>query len=231
MYRHFLKFMLAMTILAGSCGEKKEQDNGRKKDSVSNEKTIPATMARKTILFFGNSLTAGYGVEPAQAFPALIQQKLDSLDLPYTVVNAGVSGETTAGGNSRIDWVLKQPVDIFILELGANDGLRGIPVSETRKNLQSIIDKVRAKNPSTRIILAGMQIPPNMGQKYTIEFKNVYTELTEKNQLQLIPFLLEGVGGEAQLNQADGIHPTPEGHVILADNVWKTLRPLLEMAS
>lgn len=227
MYRHFLKFMLGVMIFSVSCGEKKAQDNGKREDTVSNEKSIPGTMTKKTILFFGNSLTAGYGVEPAQAFPSLIQKKLDSLQLPYTVVNAGVSGETTAGGNSRIDWVLKQPVDIFILELGANDGLRGIPVTETRKNLQSIIDKVRAKNPSTRIILAGMQIPPNMGQKYTTEFKNVYTQLTENNQLELIPFLLEGVGGESELNQADGIHPTPKGHVILAENVWKTLERIL----
>lgn len=230
MHRHFLKFMFAITILAFSCGEKKApgKESG---DPASNEKTLPATTAKKSILFFGNSLTAGYGVEPDQAFPSLIQEKLDSLGLPYSVVNAGVSGETTAGGNSRIDWVLKQPVDIFILELGANDGLRGIPVTETRKNLQSIIDKVRAKNPSTKIILAGMQIPPNMGQKYTTEFKNVYTELTKKNQLELIPFLLEGVGGESELNQADGIHPTPEGHEILAENVWKTLSPLLEKTS
>ncbi len=210
-----------------ACGEKKKGLDAGKIDSTTMKKN-DSTAKKKTILFFGNSLTAGYGVEPSQAFPALVQQKLDSLGLAYTVINAGVSGETTAGGNSRIDWVLKQPVDIFVLELGANDGLRGIPVTETKKNLQSIIDKVKAKSPATKIILAGMQIPPNMGQKYTKQFREVYTSLKEKNDLALIPFLLEGVGGESKLNQADGIHPTAEGHKILAENVWMVLEKMLE---
>jgi acyl-CoA thioesterase-1 len=184
--------------------------------------------AVKTILFFGNSLTAGYGLnDPAEAFPALIQQKIDSLQLPYNVVNAGVSGETSSGGNSRIDWVLRQPVNIFVLELGANDGLRGIPIDETRKNLQAIIDKVVKKYPQAKIVLAGMQIPPNMGRQYATDFRGVFPALASKNKAVLIPFLLQGVGGEARLNQQDGIHPTAEGHRIVAGNVWSRLQPLL----
>lgn len=186
-----------------------------------------STVKKKTIVFFGNSITAGYGLSPSEAFPALIQNKIDSLGLPYKVVNAGVSGETSTGGNSRIDWILKQPLDIFVLELGANDGLRGIPLSQTRESLQSIIDKVKAKYPSAKLMLAGMQIPPNMGPDYTAEFKSMYSALAAKNKMVLIPFLLEGVGGEEKLNQEDGIHPTAEGHKILAENIWKELQPLL----
>lgn len=201
--------------------------NADQKPAAPTTDSTSVKAATKTIVFFGNSLTAGYGLTPAEAFPALIQQRLDSLKLPYTVVNAGVSGETTSGGNARIDWILKQPLDIFVLELGGNDGLRGIPVSETRKNLQSIIDKVRAKYPSARIVLAGMQVPPNMGQQFAGEFRKLYQELADKNHIELIPFLLEGVGGEVKLNQQDGIHPTAEGHKMVAENVWKVLKQLL----
>jgi acyl-CoA thioesterase-1 len=182
---------------------------------------------KKTIVFFGNSLTAGYGLTPSEAFPAIIQNKIDSLGLPYKVINAGVSGETSTGGNGRIDWILKQPLDVFVLELGANDGLRGIPLSQTRESLQSIIDKVKAKNPAAKLILAGMQIPPNMGVTYTTEFREIYPGLATKNGMKLIPFLLEGVGGEAKFNQQDGIHPTAEGHRIVAENIWKELKPML----
>ena len=182
---------------------------------------------KKTIVFFGNSLTAGYGLTPSEAFPAIIQNKIDSLGLPYKVINAGVSGETSTGGNGRIDWILKQPLDVFVLELGANDGLRGIPLSQTRESLQSIIDKVKAKNPEAKMVLAGMQIPPNMGITYTSEFRDIYPGLAMKNGMKLIPFLLEGVGGEAKFNQQDGIHPTAEGHRIVAENIWKELKPML----
>jgi acyl-CoA thioesterase-1 len=182
---------------------------------------------RKNIVFFGNSLTAGYGVDPSQAFPALIQARLDSLKLPYQVINAGLSGETSAGGNSRIEWILRQPVYIFVLELGGNDGLRGIPLSETSKNLQFIIDKVRQKYSSSKIIMAGMQIPPNMGKKYTSEFKAMFQQLVVRNEIYLIPFLLEGVGGIPELNQQDGIHPNVQGHRIVAENIWRVLKPLL----
>ena len=187
----------------------------------------PERSAVKTIVFFGNSLTAGYGLEPTEAFPALIQKKIDSLKLPYKVINAGVSGETSAGGNGRIEWILQQPVDVFVLELGGNDGLRGIPTAETRRNLQAIIDKVKAKYPDAKIVIAGMQMPPNMGHIYTAEFRNIFPDFAKKNNIALIPFLLQGVGGEAKLNLEDGIHPTAEGHKILAENVWDMLEGIL----
>ena len=206
-----------------SCNNNKQNISSTQQQA---DKSIPVVSAAKvkTILFFGNSLTAGYGVDPSEAFPALIQNKIDSLKLAYKVINGGVSGETSSGGNSRVNWILKQPVDIFVLELGGNDGLRGIPLTETKKNLQAIIDKVKAKYPEAKLVLAGMQIPPNMGQKYTTEFKNLYPGLAAKNRITLIPFLLQGVGGEAKLNQQDGIHPTAEGHKIVAENVWNVLK-------
>ena len=195
-----------------------------KSDSISGPK-------KKLIIFFGNSLTAGYGLDdPDQAFPGLIKKKIDSLNLPYNVVNAGLSGETTAGGLARIDWILRDAPDIFFLELGGNDGLRGIPVTETSKNLQSIIDKVVSKNPKVKIVLAGMMVPPNMGSKYGNDFKSVFQELAKKNtniNLSFMPFLLVDVGGETTLNQADGIHPNLIGHRIVAENVWKIVQPLL----
>ncbi len=164
------------------------------------------------------------GLEPNEAFPALIQDIIDSLHLPYKVINAGVSGETTSGGMGRIDWILRQPVDVFVLELGGNDGLRGIPLTVTRSNLQAIIDKVKAKYPSVKIVLAGMQIPPNLGQDYTSEFKKIYPELATKNNVSIIPFLLQGVGGDPKLNQDDGIHPNKVGEKIVAENVWNVLK-------
>jgi len=181
----------------------------------------------KIIVFFGNSLTAGYGVNLRKSFPALIQDRIDSLKLPYKVVNAGLSGETSAGGRGRIGWILRQPVDIFVLELGGNDGLRGIPLSATSANLQAIIDSVKKKYPSARLLLAGMQIPPSMGNTYASQFKEVFRDLADKNKMRLIPFLLQGVGGVPQLNQQDGIHPTAEGHKIVAENVWQELKDLL----
>ncbi len=183
---------------------------------------------KKVILFFGNSLTAGYGVQPDESFPARIQQRIDSLELPYIVVNAGVSGETTSGGLSRLEWVLKnQKVDIFILELGANDGLRGIPVNETRQNLMAIIDKVRSANPDVEIILAGMLVPPNMGQDYSKAYEVIFPEVAQKKEVNLIPFLLKDVGGVDSLNQDDGIHPNPVGARILAKNTLEVLEKYL----
>jgi acyl-CoA thioesterase-1 len=181
----------------------------------------------KTILFFGDSLTAGYGLSPEEAFPALIEKKLSRSGKPGKVVNAGLSGETSAGGLSRIDWVLRQPVDVFVLELGANDGLRGLPLEQTQKNLQGIIDKVKAKNPKARIVIAGMMVPPNMGAAYTTKFRTIFPELAKKNNATLIPFLLQDVAGNEKLNLADGIHPNIEGHKIVAENVYKVISPLL----
>jgi acyl-CoA thioesterase-1 len=181
----------------------------------------------KTLLFFGDSLTAGYGLEPAQAFPALIQEKINARGWKFHAINAGLSGETTAGGLRRVDWVLQRPVDVFVLELGANDGLRGLPVDEAKKNLQAIIDRVRSKYPRAKIVLAGMRIPTNLGKDYTSRFHAMFPELAAANNTALIPFLLQGVGGVPELNLPDGIHPTPAGHKLVAENVWKTLEPVL----
>jgi acyl-CoA thioesterase I len=181
----------------------------------------------KTILFFGDSITAGYGLDPDDAFPAVIQQKVDSLGLSYRVINAGLSGETSAGGLRRVDWVLQQHVDVFVLELGGNDGLRGIDPASTKENLQGIIDKVNQTYPDVTIVLTGMEAPPNMGQNYTDRFRSIYDELADENGLLYLPFILEGVAGDPELNLPDGIHPTEEGHKILARNVWKVLEPLL----
>jgi len=216
--------IVSITLMLLACTNNKKPESNNQNNNV--KETVTNTK-RKSIVFFGNSLTAGYGVSPSEAFPAIIQKKIDSLGLPYQVINAGVSGETSSGGKTRIDWILREPVDIFILELGANDGLRGTQLSETKKNLQDIIDKVKAKYPNARLVFAGMEIPPNMGQAYTTEFRNIYTDLAKKNAMTLIPFLLEGVGGEPELNQADGIHPTAAGHLIVAENVWRQLEKLL----
>jgi acyl-CoA thioesterase-1 len=209
-------------LLLSSCGGK-SSSTGTQQSAASAE-TTPATN-KKTILFFGDSLTAGYGLDnPSDAFPGVIQRKIDSLKLPYNVINAGVSGETTAGGLGRIDWILKQKADIFILELGANDGLRGIPVSETTQNLQAIIDKVKAKYPDMKLVMLGMQVPPSMGADYITGFKAIFPKLANKNKVPLVPFLLDGVAGNPKLNQPDGIHPTAEGAKIVAANVWKVLK-------
>jgi acyl-CoA thioesterase-1 len=181
----------------------------------------------KTILFFGDSLTAGYGLSPEEAFPALVEKNFNKKGKPTKVVNAGLSGETSAGGLARIDWVLRQPVDIFILELGANDGLRGLPLDQTRKNLQAIIDKVKSKYPKTKVVVTGMMVPPNLGDKYTKEFEGIFPDLAKKNNAALIPFLLKDVAGIEKLNLPDGIHPNPEGHKIVAQNVMKVVEPLM----
>ena len=187
-----------------------------------------ASSPSKVILFYGDSLTAGYGLSPEEAFPAIIGKKLQEKGTVVKIVNAGLSGETSAGGLTRLEWVLKQPVDIFVLELGANDGLRGLPLEQTQKNLQSIIDKVLAKYPKTKIVIAGMLVPPNMGPDYTASFRKIFPDLAKKNKATLIPFLLKDVAGQEKLNIADGIHPNVEGHKIVADNVLKIIEPLLK---
>jgi len=181
----------------------------------------------KTAVFFGDSLTFGYGVERDEAFPALIQGRIEGAGLPWRVVNAGLSGDTTSGGLGRLDWVLRQKVDLFVLELGANDGLRGIPTETTRVNLLMIISRVRQKYPGVTVVLAGMQMPTNMGPDYGAAFAAIFPAVAEETGSKLIPFLLEGVGGVPRLNQADGIHPTAEGHRMVAQTVWKVLLPLL----
>ncbi|MDA0315680.1 MAG: arylesterase [Bacteroidetes bacterium] len=214
----FTNFSFCLVILLAawliSCSgstEKKEAEEGKQ--------LVDAT-PKKTILFFGNSLTAGYGIDPEESFAGRTQIRLDSLKKEYRVINGGLSGETTAGGLSRLDWFLEEEPYLFILELGGNDGLRGIALTETKKNLLAIVDKVRAKYPNTKIILAGMQIPPNMGQEYTEEFKAIYPAVAKEKNIELIPFLLEGVAGDPDLNLPDGIHPTAEGHRLVMETLW-----------
>ncbi|WP_010516792.1 arylesterase [Croceivirga radicis] len=227
---NFLKFCyLLAVLLLFSC---KEAPKGEKTELAEPKEVTEETVAttnKKVILFFGDSLTAGYGLDDTKdAYPGVIQTKIDSLGYPYEVVNAGLSGETTAGGLGRINWILAQDISVFVLELGANDGLRGTALSETKSNLQGIIDAVRKKDANIPIVLTGMQLPPNMGKDYTTKFSQLFKDLADKNDLVLVPFLLENVGGVAQLNQADGIHPTAAGHQILANNVWLYLKPILE---
>jgi acyl-CoA thioesterase-1 len=223
--KQMIRSLLALLLLSSffCCSEKKNTGTlvrEEASDSISPEN-------EKLILFFGNSLTAGYGIDEEDAFPALIQDKIDSLELDYRVINGGLSGETTASGLNRLDWFLEEQPYIFVLELGANDGLRGIALTETRKNLNAIIEKVKASYPDTKILLAGMQIPPNMGPEYTASFRSMYEEIMTQQEVGLIPFLLEGVAGNPDLNLPDGIHPTEEGHRIVAETVWQQLYPLL----
>lgn len=194
---------------------------------------IPPTLAAATstpvtLAVLGDSLGAGYGVEREQSFPSLLQQKADQSGFPVKFVNASVSGDTTAGGMRRIGWVLKRPVDILLIALGGNDGLRGVAPETTRANLQGIIDRARAKNPEIRIIIAGMRMPSNLGETYTRQFAEIFPDVAKKNGAELIPFLLEGVGGNPELNLSDRIHPNPRGHRILAENVWAVLKPVFE---
>lgn len=223
MLRKRLMPLLILCALMIACGNTK---NDTENTAAAVDETTKSS-AKKNILFFGTSLTAGYGLDPAEAYPALIQNRIDSLKLPYNVINGGLSGETTAGGKGRIDWLLKQQIDVFVLELGANDALRGTSVKEAGKNLQFIIDRVKKKYPKAKMVMVGMQAPPNLGSTYTNEFKELFPKLATKNNMLLIPFLLDKVGGVAKLNQPDGIHPTAAGAKILADNVWFKLKTIL----
>lgn len=222
----FTTISLVLVILLLGCS----QSESTKADETKVEPKERASQAAQNpiILFFGNSLTAAYGLDPEEGFTSLIQDRIEEEGKAYKVVNAGLSGETTAGGLNRIDWILeRQDIDIFVLELGGNDGLRGIDPKSSFENLKGIVEKVRSKEPNVKIILAGMQAPPNMGKAYTDEFMNIFPELAKELNLGLIPFLLEGVAGIKNLNQRDGIHPTAEGQKILAANIWKILSSYL----
>lgn len=222
-YTSFTIILFLLTFMG--CGQGSSENT-----TVSAEKgqiEPPKKEKKKSLVFFGNSLTAGYGIEQENAFTGIIQEKIDSLGLNYQVINGGLSGETTASGLNRLDWFLEEEPTVFILELGGNDGLRGIEVKETQSNLKKMIQLVRQKYPQTQILLAGMQIPPNMGQEYARSFQTMYPELAKEENVHLIPFLLEGVAGDASLNLPDGIHPSEEGHQIVAETVWEHLRPLL----
>ena len=189
---------------------------------------VSALAEPKRIVILGDSIAAGYGLDPDESYPALLEKKVEAAKLPYRVINAGLSGDTTAGGLRRIDWISKQPIDILVLELGGNDGLRGIPVSETRTNLQGIIDRTRQKYPTAKIVIAGMKMPANLGPTYTADFEKLFPDLAKKNNLPLVPFLLENVAAKPELNQPDRIHPTAEGQKIVAQNVWSVIEPLLK---
>jgi acyl-CoA thioesterase-1 len=178
-------------------------------------------------VFFGTSLTAGLGLDPDSAYPALLQQRIDAAGLPFRVVNAGVSGESSAGALRRIDWVLRQSPWMLVIETGANDGLRGQDPDSIRANIQAIIDRVRAVSPRTRILLAGMEAMPNLGAAYVRRFRRIYPELARSNGLPMIPFLLDRVAGIDSLNQQDGIHPNDMGSRLAAENVWRVLGPML----
>ena len=217
-----LVVLMALVFLAG-CSEKPTATK-----ETTQATTRADTTSVKTVLFFGDSLTAGYGLDDqSDAFPGVVQNKIDSAKLPYKVINAGLSGETSAGGKGRIGWILKQKVDVFVLELGANDGLRGIPVEETAANLQAITDSVKLKYPEAKLVLSGMQVPPNMGNIYANNFKELFPVLAAKNKMALVPFLLKGVGGVPSLNQKDGIHPTAAGAKMVGANVWEVLKGVL----
>lgn len=221
-------FISILVLLA--CGGEKQTSNQTTEidDQLATESEV--AVSQPVILFFGNSITAGYQLDPDDAFPALIQDKMDTMGYNYQVINAGLSGETSAGGLSRIDWVLSTVPDVFVLELGANDGLRGLDLTESKVNLQAIIDKVKEVNSKVQIVIAGMLMPPNLGKTYTDEFKKIFEDLAEENEATLIPFLLDGVGGIPELNLPDGIHPTAEGHMIIAENIWTEIEPLLVKA-
>ena len=182
----------------------------------------------QTIVILGDSLAAGYGLDLSEAFPALLQKKVDEAGLKFSVVNAGLSGDTSSGGLRRIDWLLKRRVDVLVLELGGNDGLRGIPVAVTKTNLQGIINRTKQKYPQARVVVAGMQMPPNLGAEYNAAFEKIFPDLAKANDAGLVPFLLKGVGGKPELNMPDMIHPTAEGQKVVAENVWKILKLVLK---
>lgn len=217
-------YLLTLLLLAGCSPAPDpapvEGDAGEDSDGA-------AVDDRAVILFLGDSLTAGYYLDPEDAFPALIQQELDKRNLPYRAMNAGISGDTTTGGLNRLDWLLRQPVNVLVLALGANDALRGQPMEHIQSNLDTIMSRTRARYPDVRIVLAGMKMPTNYGEPYTRTFEEMFVDLADKHDAILIPFLLEGVAGDPLLNLRDGIHPTEEGHRIMADTVWKYLEPVL----
>jgi acyl-CoA thioesterase-1 len=205
------------------------QGNGQDRaGSDSSRFPVPGSQAaRKTVLMVGTSLTAGLGLDPEEAYPALLQRKADSLGLHVEIVNAGLSGETSAGALRRMDWLLRGPADVVVIETGANDGLRGLDVDSTRANLRAIVGKVKAARPAARILLAQMEAPPNLGAKYTSAFHAMYQDVAKEASIELMPFLLQGVAGVTGLNQPDGIHPNEKGEQIVANNVWSALEPVL----
>jgi len=223
-------YLLMLLTLVVGCKDKQASTTEVVKKPQDQTKTAEAKTkkAKKTILCFGDSLTAGHGLDEKDAWPTLLQQRLDSVGLDYTVVNAGLSGDTSAGGLNRIDWVLKQPIDLFFFELGANDMLRGLDVTKTRENLDNILQKVQAKHKDVPMLIAGMLAPPNMGKDYEQAFNGIFPSLAKKYNAKLIPFFLDQVAGVKELNNPDGLHPNEAGSKILLETVWKQLEGMLE---
>jgi acyl-CoA thioesterase I len=219
--RYTSLLLIGLLVLAG-CGREEPASTA---ETPSRATPAPAT-ARPRVVFLGDSLTAGLGLPADEAYPAIVQRKLDAEHLNYEVVNAGVSGDTTAGGLRRLDWVLSGDVRLLVVALGANDGLRGLPPKEMKQNLSTIIST--ARNRGIAVVLAGMEAPPNVGPEYTAAFRNVYRDLAREQRIRLVPFLLQGVAGDPALNQADGIHPNEEGARRVAEVVWPAIRPVLE---
>lgn len=229
-----------LAAVACAPGDDRARDSGEEQRAAERARTaatdpVAATdsLARRAapgnlagapvILFIGTSLTAGYGLEPSEAYPAVVERMLDSMGTPARIVNAGVSGETSAGALRRIDWVLETPADVIVVETGANDGLRGIDVAAASRNIQSILDRIRARQPRARVLLVQMESPPNMGARYTAAFRAMFPSLARRNGVELMPFLLDGVAGHDTLNQPDGIHPNARGARIVAANVVRAL--------
>ena len=226
--KYFIINLLLILLLGCNSKQPETKDVAELKPELKAAEKIEKKSSMKTILCFGNSLTAGYGLDDeSTAWPSLLQERLDSLDISYEVVNAGLSGETTSGGLNRIEWVLSQPVDLFFLELGANDMLRGLDVSATKENLTRLLDKVKAKYPDIPIVIAGMLSPPNMGPAYEASFNKIFPDLASKYNATLIPFFLNGVAGDASLNLPDGKHPNVAGQKIVLETVWDKLENLL----
>jgi acyl-CoA thioesterase-1 len=225
-------WLLLLPFAGCSSGEAEKSPDGTTKAETSappiEARPVEAGQAaRPVIVFLGTSLTAGYGLPESQAFPALIQERIDASELDYRVINAGVSGDTSAGGLRRLGWLLRLPIAALVLELGANDMLRGQSVSELRSNLEAILERTSDAHPEARFLIAGMRAAPNLGRDYAGEFDGVYPALASKYDTAFVPFLLQDVAAQRRLNQADGIHPTAEGHVLIADRVWQELRSIL----
>jgi acyl-CoA thioesterase-1 len=220
--------ILVTALVAGACagdGADARADSSRPVGNVASSAGagVERHDARRTVVFLGTSLTAGYGLEPDEAYPAIIQEKIDSAGLPFEVVNAGSSGETSAGALRRTEWLLRQRIDVLVLETGANDGLRALNIDSTRANIQAIIARVRDAKPDARVLLVQMEAPPNLGGRYTLRFRSMFPEIASATGSVLLPFLLEGVAGVSSLNQGDGIHPTAEGARLVAGVIWPTL--------
>jgi len=228
--------LLAALFGCGPNGAAKGATNSREtKDNMSAGKSAESSAVASTskavrtpvVLFFGTSLTAGYGLDPEQAFPSLIERKARDEGMPIKAINAGLSGETSAGAVRRIDWVLRAPADLVVIEVGANDALRGLSTDAARSNLERVVAAVRGKQPGARLALVQMEAPPNYGAAYTRSFRSIYADVARKEGIPLLPFLLGGVAGISRLNQPDGVHPNVAGERIVADNVWKSLKPIV----